>query len=108
MMYSSLEHQGLIQFSRIVNNTSVRVCFVDNEGDAEIKITDTRNIGYQYLKYMGEPYFECTNCGIVTKIKSPGVGAKQKYCKDCAISIAIQQSVNSVMRGRALSKNMVK
>lgn len=98
-MYWSLRECGMIQFSRKVDNTSVRVCFV-KDGDVVMHITDFRNLGYQYLKYHGEPYFECTNCGITSKINDPVKGKKQKYCKSCAAEIAVQQNVNSVMRHR--------
>lgn len=63
-MYATLRELGLIQFSKKVDNTNVRVCF-STDGEAAMTITDLRNLGYQYLKYHGEPYFECTNCGLI-------------------------------------------
>ena len=101
LMYHTLNECGLIEFSKKVDNTNVRVCFV-SDGAVALSITDFRNLGYQYLKYCGEPYFECHNCGIVTKINNPIKGCKQKYCKDCAVKIRMQQNINSVMRRRAL------
>ena len=98
-MYAKLRELGLIQFSRKVDNTNVRVCFA-SDGDTAMTITDLRNLGYQYLKYHGEPYFECANCGITTKIKEVVKGRKQKYCKDCAVIVKTKQNVNSVMRQR--------
>lgn len=98
-MYSALRDAGLIQFSKKVDNTNVRVCFAE-EGETAMVITDLRNLGYQYLKYHNEPYFECANCGITTKISEPSRGRKQKYCKECAIEIKTKQNVNSVMRHR--------
>lgn len=99
-MYWQLRELGLIQFSKKVDNTNVRVLFAQNDNVAT-KITDFRNLGYQYLKLKGEPYFECENCGITVKIKEPGKGRKQKYCKNCAVEIRTRQNVNSVMRHRA-------
>ena len=96
-MYHTLNDCGMVRFSRKVDNTNVQVCFIE-DGDVELKITDFRNLGYQYLKYLGEPYFECANCGIVTKYNDPKNKRKQKYCKTCAAEIAIQQRVESVMR----------
>lgn len=101
-MYWNLRECGMIQFSRKVDNTSVRVCFVE-DGDVVMHITDFRNLGYQYLKYCGEPYFECENCGLTTKLKVPFKGRRQKYCSSCAIEIKTQQNVNSVMRCRGAS-----
>lgn len=101
-MYTTLRDAGLIQFSKKVDNTNVRVCFAE-DGEVAMVITDLRNLGYQYLKYHGEPYFECTNCGITTKISNPenrNSSWKQKYCRDCAVEVKTKQNVNSVMRHR--------
>lgn len=101
-MYAALRDAGLIQFSKKVDNTNVRVCFAE-DGETAMTITDLRNLGYQYLKYHGEPYFECSNCGITTKISNPwnkNSSWKQKYCRDCAVEIKTKQNVNSVMRQR--------
>ena len=98
-MYAALRDAGLIQFSKKVDNTNVRVCFAE-DGETAMTITDLRNLGYQYLKYHGEPYFECTNCGITVKIDEPARGRKQKYCKECAVEIKTKQNVNAVKRHR--------
>ena len=103
-MYTALRDAGLIQFSKKVDNTNVRVCFAE-EGDTAIDIRDLRNLGYQYLLYCGEPYFECSNCGITVKISEPTKGRKQKYCKECAVEISTQQRVNSIMRRRFSQKS---
>lgn len=98
-MYATLRELGLIQFSKKVDNTNVRVCFAA-DGDTAMTITDLRNLGYQYLKYHGEPYFECVNCGITTKYSNPVKGRSQKYCEACARDMYLKQTVNSVMRQR--------
>lgn len=108
-MYRTLRDSGLIRFSKKIDNTSVRVCFI-RDGKTALKITDFRNLGYQYLKYCGEPYTVCQYCGITTKISSPDKGKKQKYCKSCAVEVAMKQRVNSIMRRRTenLSCNTLK
>lgn len=98
LMYFNLNEAGMIQFSKKVDNTNVRVCFIA-PGEAAMVITDFRNLGYQYLKHHGEPYFECQNCGITVK-NSNTAGRKPKYCRECAVEIHMQQTVNSVMRQR--------
>ncbi len=98
-MYFTLRELGMIQFSKMVDNTNVKVCFVDNE-ESVMDITDLRNLGYQYLMYHGEPYFVCDNCGITTKMSSRSNGRHRKYCRDCAVEVAVQQRVNSIMRKR--------
>lgn len=104
-MYWTLRELGLIQFSKRVDNTNVRVCFLDDE-EPYLEISDFRNLGFQYLKYTGEPYFECQCCGITTKYNDPVKGRKQKYCKSCALDRAIQQRVNHAMRRRAQDKQV--
>lgn len=105
-MYRTLKELGMIQFSKKIDNVNVRVCFAEDD-DVELYITDMRNLGYQYLKYCGEPYFECENCGITVKEDNPVSGRKQKYCKSCAVEIKTKQSVDSVMRDRT-NKNVGK
>ena len=103
MLYGTLRDLGLIGFSKKVDNTSVKVCFVE-DGDVDMRVYDFRSLGHQYLKHIGEPYFECENCGITTKIDNPGKGRRQKYCKGCAVAVQTQQRVNSVMRRRGDGK----
>lgn len=98
LMYFNLNEVGMVQFSKKVDNTNVRVCFIVPGGTAMV-ITDLRNLGYQYLKYHGEPYFECQNCGITVKNENT-TGRKPKYCRECAVETHTQQTVNSVMRQR--------
>ena len=100
LLYRTLKDAGLVQFSRKVDNTNVRVLFADNDEDTALVITDFRNLGYQYLKLKGEPYFECQNCGITVKYTNPKNNRGQRYCPACAAELAIQHRVNSVMRAR--------
>ncbi len=99
LLYSQLNELGMVQFSRRVDNTNVRVTFCE-EGDIAVSVTDLRNLGYQYLRYRGGPYGVCENCGLTFKLNNYGVGRPQKYCQACAAAIRIQQSVSSVMRRR--------
>lgn len=102
LLFRSLHDAGLIRFSKKITNTDVRINFADEDGDPVLEVTDFRNLGYQYLMYTGEPFFECECCGIVTKYDNPKVGRRQKYCTSCAKDIAIQQRVNATMRGNFL------
>lgn len=109
LMYHNLSEEGMIQFSKKVDNTNIRVLFISPGGDTAMEITDFRNLGYQYMKFHGEPYIECQNCGITTRIEhyNPARGNRQKYCRECAAEIALQQRINSVMRKRKrLSQNV--
>lgn len=104
MMFGQLKDAGMIRFSKKIDNLSVQVLFAE-EGKEELRVTDFRNLGYQYLKYLGEPYFYCECCGVATKIRDTTKGNKKKYCDDCAAKIHLAQRVNSVMRHRAELKN---
>ena len=101
LMYGALRKLGMVEFSRKVDNTNVRVTFAE-DGEPALIITDFRNLGFQYLRYHGEPYFECQNCGIVTKREGGESrrGRPQKYCRDCAAEVAIKQRVDWAMRMR--------
>lgn len=98
-LYRQLESSGLLHFPIRVDAISMQVLFIE-DGDEAMRVSDFRNLGYQYMKYCGGPFFECEECGIVTKIKSPNMGRPQKYCPNCAAKIRTRQNVNSVMRAR--------
>lgn len=88
LMLNDLRELGLIRFSRKVDNININVTCIDDNGDPALIITDYRNLGYQYMKYCGEPYFECASCGIVVKRGSN----IQKYCHDCAVDVNRQRA----------------
>ena len=106
LLYHMLNECGMIHFSKRVDNTNIRVLFGSGDNDdVSYYVSDLRNLGYQYMMHCGEPnYSVCENCSVTFKTK--GHGRPPKYCTDCANKIKIQQSVNSVMRQRALAKNV--
>lgn len=99
MMFGELRDAGFIRFSKKIDNLNVQVMFME-DGETAMFIQDFRNIGYQYLKYCGEPYFDCVNCGMTVKIQEPSKGRRQKYCPSCAVELHTKQKVESVMRRR--------
>lgn len=105
ILYNHLYEQGLIELSKKVDNTNVRVCFAHGNGEPVMNITDFRNLGYQYMYYRGGDFIECENCGLITKISSKdGNKRKQRYCPECATEIMLKQNVESVMRLRNVKK----
>lgn len=78
--FYKLAKMDLITYSKKVDNINVRVGFIDNDSDIVLKVTDLRELGYQYLMYKGEKFIKCTECGIVTKATIHN----KKYCKSCA------------------------
>lgn len=104
LMFAELREAGFIRFSKKIDNLNVQVLFME-PGETALHIQDFRNIGYQYLKHYGAPYFECVNCGITVKIQEPTRGRRQKYCPSCAIELHTKQKVDSVIRKRNALKN---
>lgn len=106
LLYHQLRDEGFIRFSKKVDNLSVQVLFADDGNDV-IYINDFRNIGNQYLMYMGEPYFACENCGLVTKIgnyDNPKGGRHTKYCTECAPLVNCKNRRKAVDRYQARQK----
>lgn len=91
LMLNDLRELGLIKFSKKVDNININVTCINNDSDPILYISDFRNLGYQYLKYCGEPYFECQSCGITIK----RANNCHKYCTDCASEIKIKQTVEN-------------
>ena len=91
-MFSYLNECGLIEFSKRIDNTNVRVCFADKEPPL-LKISDFRNLGFQYMMHCGKPYFVCGDCKIVTRYQNPSVGRRQVYCKSCLKKRAVWQKL---------------
>lgn len=98
-MFAELKRAGMIRFSKKIDNLNVKVVFMESD-ETVLHIQDFRNLGYQYLKYCGGPYFECENCGLTVKIQDPFRGRRQKYCPSCAVEVKTRQNVNAVMRRR--------
>lgn len=90
-MYRSLCDAGLLQFSKKVDNTNVRVQFI-KDGECAMKVDDFRNLGNQYLMNRGEAgFFRCEGCGAVignsASLKwdtAKKGGTPRKYCGECA------------------------
>lgn len=84
LMVNDLWQTGLVEYSRLVDNTNLRVLALC-DGETEMTITDFRNLGNQYMQRIrhGEGYFNCEICGLVLKQRA----RNQKYCEDCAEEI---------------------
>lgn len=98
LLYRNLRDEGLISFSKKIDCTNVCVNFVSEDDEVVLQISDFRNLGNRYLMASGEPYFECAECGIVTKRSGATTGRKQKYCEECAMKVKSRQSVDSAIK----------
>lgn len=115
LMYGKILNAGLIRLSKKIDNLNMQVLFQDDDSEPALIIKDFRNLGYQYMKHLGGPYFECEHCGKTVKMKEhkqyqsrkrdchhSGRGRKQRYCVVCAAEIKTQQNINAVMRQRKI------
>ena len=90
LMLNDLYSLGLIGYSNLVDNINVNVKFVDNDSEPILYISDFRNLGYQYLRYIGQGTFtKCKSCGLIMRKSSN----RLKYCADCAADIDRMKSV---------------
>ena len=96
-MYAKLKELDMIDTSMRVDNTNVRVKYIDDDSEIVLRITDFRNLGFQYHMFIGEPYYICSNCGITSKVHNPGKGRYPKYCPICAQKLRVQRTINNVM-----------
>lgn len=86
---NDLEKNGYISFSNKNDNLNLRCNFVDKSDDYVLKIDDFRELGYEYLNFIGEGNFIRCNCcnKIVRKTNN-----KCLYCSDCAKKVKNEQN----------------
>ena len=78
---NDLEQLGVIAFSNKNDNLNLRVTFVDMDGESMLKISDFRELGYEYLNYIGDGKFvRCDECD---RLIRKSENNKTKYCKIC-------------------------
>ncbi|MCD8291184.1 MAG: hypothetical protein LUC91_06755 [Prevotella sp.] len=75
-----LKDLGYLQLAKKNGNLSVRVTFIDNDGKKVLFISDFRELGYEYLKYCGENFIRCQDCGILVRGNKAGT---RKRCNNC-------------------------
>lgn len=116
LMYGELIRGGYIRQSKRIDNLNVQMLTPNTDDDVGVIVKDFRNLGYQYMKHYGDPYFECERCGITVREreytahrsmqhrkKRSDSGRKHKYCPACATEIRLKQNVDSVMRRRGIT-----
>lgn len=101
-LYRQLRDDGLIQFSKKVDNTNVCVLFME-PGEEAMRISDMRSLGNQYMLRNGRTrYYICEMCGEVVSLPSATHkpvsntgGRPNKYCSECV------RALNHLSPGRA-------
>lgn len=71
-----LKELGFVELAKRIDNPNIRVCFIDNDSEAVIRVTEMANVGYYYLKYIGKDIMRCPRCGKLIR-------SKYKLCNDC-------------------------
>ena len=86
---NDLETAGLISFSNKNDNLNLRITFIDDNNEAVLKIDDFRELGYEYLNYIGDGKFiRCDCCKrLVRKTNN-----KCLYCYQCKKYIKNEQN----------------
>lgn len=88
-MIHDMEELGLIGMSKVVDNLSLHILFLDQDTqNTLLSIHDFRNLGYEYLLHHGEPYLRCQVCGILIRRRNN----RTKYCTLCAEETDRQKS----------------
>ena len=75
-----LEDLGFLEASNQLTNLSSRVTFINENSEKVLRITDFRELGYEYLKYKGGNFIRCGSCGVLTKGNKTGT---KRYCDQC-------------------------
>lgn len=75
-----LYRKSLLELPKRIDNLSVRVTYIDNESENVLFISDFRELGYEYLKYKGDDFIRCQDCGILIRNNKAGT---KKYCSNC-------------------------
>ena len=77
-----LKEMNLVQTANRIDNPNFRVLFIDDNSPVVLRITDLRELGYQYLIYRdkkGSSYIKCERCGVLLRKKNNAT----KYCPAC-------------------------
>lgn len=103
----------LITQSRNSSSNNFKVNIVDNSSPIVLEITDMRELGLQYLRFVGRQIDKnikiCRKCGIhyralssnqlyCKKCTTPPDGNKVIYCEDCGQSIIVRLGDNHTTR----------
>lgn len=98
---NDIERTGLISFSNKNDNLNLRVNFVDNCGSPTMRISDFRELGYEYMNYINKGKFiRCIECKKLIK----KTNNKCKYCIECSKKRKLIQNKSYREENRKLSE----
>lgn len=101
LFLNDIEKTGFISFSNKNDNLNLKINFFDMDNESVLGINDFRELGYEYLNYIGEGKFiRCSECKrLVRKTNN-----KCLYCRDCAKKIQSKQKYEWDNRNRKSEK----
>lgn len=88
-MLHTLRENGMIAFSRSVDNLHIRVLFLQPWSEIACALDDLREPGLYYLSLQGERIIRCACCGRMIKPKTNN----QKYCPDCRAEMNLKKTI---------------
>ena len=92
LFLNDIEKTELISFSNKNDNLNLKVNFFDMDGESVLEISDFRELGYEYLNYIGDGSFvRCSECNRLVRKKSK-CDHSTKYCNACAKIIKNEQN----------------
>lgn len=77
-----LHELSLLEFPKRIDNLSCRVTYVDDSSKKKLFVSDFRELGYEYLKYKGDNYTRCEQCGILYRNSKTHPSS---YCRGCRV-----------------------
>lgn len=97
---NDLHETGLISFSARNDNLNIKINFIDATAIPVLEISDFRELGYEYLHYLGKGIFiRCTECSRLV-LKKSKKDFSTKYCKECAKAKKREQNRISYQKKR--------
>ena len=96
---NDLETAGLISFSSKNDNLNLRVTFIDDDSKTILRVDDFRELGYEYLNYIGDGKFKRCECckRLVRKLSK-----NMKYCNECSKEKQLEWQRESMKKARKL------
>lgn len=79
-MVRDLRELGYIEKFKKGTKINYRIAIVDRKGKGELFIDDFRELGYEYLKYCGQNFVRCAECGKLIRGNKAGT---KRYCPSC-------------------------
>lgn len=89
LFLNDIEKTGLISFSNKNDNLNLKINFFDMDGESVLDISDFRELGYEYLNYIGDGKFiKCKTCNKLFRTSSNN----KINCNECQKEITKEKT----------------